>query len=123
MHTDLNDRTKSGENTNGNEAEGDAMVDSEVVPNGTTINESNEAEAHVEDEEQLPPMKRQKVKFEKSEKKTSRSTNGHRTNDVNIKNCATTNPSTYRYPDFCGVLGKKIKRMNAILNERSSDKP
>jgi len=60
-----------------------------------------------------PPMKKQKLKTEKAERKA-------RFKDP--KGCGATNLQTYRYPDFCGVLGKKIKRMNAILNERNNEK-
>jgi len=60
-----------------------------------------------------PPTKKQKLKTEKTDRKA-------RVKDP--KGCGATNLQTYRYPDFCGVLGKKIKRMNAILNERNNEK-
>jgi hypothetical protein len=58
-----------------------------------------------------PPLKKQKLKIEKVDKK-------NRFKDP--KGCGATNLQTYRYPDFCGVLGKKIKRMQCILNERNN---
>jgi len=117
------DRQKRINPSNGQDEEGEAPTakgsDNEHndVTNGANINSVIDNE----NDSVGPPTKKQKLKAEKSEKKTNNRTN-NRVNEQNSKSTASTNLSTYRYPDFCGVLGKKIKRMNAILNERNTDK-
>lgn len=118
------ERTKkanTGGNTRGAGAEewahgeGESTEQSSNSNDGLGVKEGGAA-LNAEDEAGIgqPPTKKQKLKTEKTDKKASRF--------KDPKGCGATNLQTYRYPDFCGVLGKKIKRMNAILNERNNEK-